>query len=259
MKQKINREWEERAIGVLTPHIKSFIDHSLHRGKILEIEFGSRYLSPCLESYHPENHLNIDPKMKTEWKASLSRLGTFDTVLCSDFSLETDPVSHRSAKASLENGKKLLTEVQKTFKDLSSIHYSDHDLDLFCKNMSISHPQELSHFLGELCQKGQISEKQKSTMTKKYNLEAQAKKSSAFQKTLHREPDLLLPLMEECLSHHMHRGSRFIGLCGDPTSKFENTAFFERIITNPNFGYQEKLISVEDLTMLGFVVEKLST
>jgi len=256
MESKINREWEERAINILIPHVKSFIDHVMPRGKILEIELGSKYLSPCIALYHPTNHLNIDPKISAEWKHSLSQLGVFDTVLCSDFSLETNPISHRSAKASLENGKKLLLKVEETFKHLSTIKYSDHDLDLFCKTMSVNQPKELLNFLGQLCEKGQISEKQKLLMAKKYALGSEKKQKSKAP-SLQKNPDLLLPLMEECLSHHMHKGSRFIGLCGDPTSKFENTPFFERIITNPQFDYHEKLISVEDLTMLGFVIEKL--
>jgi hypothetical protein len=256
MGSKINRKWEERAIDVLIPHIKSFIDHSLQKGVILELEVGLNHLSPCMASYHPINHINIDPKTPSKWADSLSRLGVFDTVLCSDFSLEADPISRCSAKASLENGKNLLLKIEETFKELSTIKYSDHDLDLFCNSMSLSQPQELVEFLDQLCQKEQISENQKSMMIKKYHLKSEQKCSSSHT-LLHREPDLLLPLVEECLSHHMHKGSRFIGLSGDPTSKFESTPFFERIITNPNFGYEEKLISVEDLAMLGFVVEKL--
>ena len=51
--------------------------------------------------------------------------------------------------------------------------------------------------------------------------------------------------LEQCLSSHMRKGSRFSCFLSEPTSKYGDKVWFEKIITNPFLDYEERRIPVE--------------
>ena len=72
-------------------------------------------------------------------------------------------------------------------------------------------------------------------------------------KSRYQQVDFLL-FLEQCLTNHMRKGSRFSCFLSDPTSKYHDKVWFEKIITNPFLDYEERRIPVDGHTHEALVI-----
>lgn len=235
------------------PQLESIIHKLLPLGDVLEIGYENR--SELIQASQPKTHTIIEPgserlikikKWAKKYKNitviednflhALNSLGTFDTIFFDEISpLENIQKSSigsiQNAHAYLQKGKSLLSQLEKTFPHIKNIQYSDDDLEGFYRQFSVDQFHEISNFLFSLLSQGQISDEQYQKFTQKYPL-----KKDTYND--------LYAILEKCLKNHMNTQARFICFSNNPTSKHENPKFFERIITNPDFDYQEDLIEL---------------
>ncbi len=253
----VNSAWEE-------PSLKALIDPLIPSGNILEVGFG--YSSHRLQAYHPKQLTIIEPDpasaanairwakkhphifvLEETWENSLGKLGTFDALF---FYHSGAAVSRETGHALVKQGKALLAKVGEQLPHLAKTRYSNEDIEDFFTQVGQHQPKELANFLYELKESGQISSEQYENITSKHNLE---KKHSHPIRMPEIGKDTLVPFLEACLIKHTRKGSRIFCFSTNPVSKYESPEFFDRIITNPNLEYQEKMIG-EGLVS---IVEKL--
>lgn len=239
--------------------------------EILQIGFGSGLVAEYLQTFHPKRHLIIESHQETltrakkwalkypqvsilpdRWENTLTNSDVFDAIIFSDFSLanQAKGFCSETGKLALQKGNALSAMVEEKVPHLTSIRYSDEDIDAFYKHVGKDHEKDLSRFLGELAQRGQISESQYENAIRRYHLKKE--KSTP----LNKPTDLLFTFLLQCLKNHMRKGSRFYGFSGDPTSKYEDPQFFEQIIVNPHVDYQEITLSEGGDEALMIVIEK---
>jgi len=208
--------------------IESWLDEIRPFGDILEIGLGAPL---PLKPFLPKSLTHIDLEQEG-WQRKLILLGSFDFILYNGKVIDKAHVEAGSLL--LQQGKKTLQSVQENLPELSKIRYTDRDLDAFCQEIGEKQKPYLSRFLSELLENGQISEAQYQTQIAKNHL-----KKIAPHK-IREQTDHLFECLQESLKH-MRKGSRFSCLIG-ASSKYEDPRFFEHIITNPSFDYQEKPI-----------------
>jgi hypothetical protein len=244
------------------------------KGLVLEIGFGDGTYTNALATCRPSYHTIIEPNslraeqarawsyshphitiIEAQWQNALPLLKTFDTIFLNEQALSPvgDIAQYReTSHLVLKQGKELLSMVHTTFPHLKSLRYSDDDLDLFYEQTGQFYQRDVAYFFYELRSQEQISEDQYQNAIEKYRL-----KKEHSVKTIHSAQPLdpTFDILDACLTHHMLAGSRFCCLCSGPSSKYEQAQFFERIITNPDLNYEERLITT-DREMLIFCVEK---
>lgn len=245
-------------------------------GDVLQVDFGEPAARE-IQTYRPKSHTLIVPEIEAakeakewakkhpnitiiqeSWEKVLPLLGFFDTIFFSASPLKqaiSHALDHNEGQIALEKGKKLLAMVNEKIPQLANVCYSDQDIEEFYEQVGRFQLKDLSRFLSELKQNGQISEKQYESFIKKYQLEkVEVKKISSLPE---KRADPLLPFLQQCLEKHMRKGSRFSSFSIDPTSKYEDPDFFAHIITSPHLEYQEKVIS-QPFPILTMMVERLS-
>lgn len=244
-------EWEK-------PYLDALIDRLRPCGDVLEVGFAQGFASTRIQTFHPTHHTIIesDPMAAAEavkwaqgnpaitiiqdsWETALPQLKQFDAVFFNDFKphLEAD---REIGNMVVESGKKLLAKVQEELPQLKTLQYSDGDLDEFFAQVGQFNPAEMAIFVSELKKNGQISTDQHEKMALKYRLEKKEAPASQEKQT-----DPVLVFLNACIKDHMRKGCRFSFFAGSPQSKYENPEFFETIITNPYFDYQERLMAVD--------------
>lgn len=245
-------EWENSYIDALI--------EGLHPvGKVLEIGFLA-YSSKRIQSFHPKHHtiLESDSEIAAKasdwakgnpaisviqgrWEEALPKLGVFDAIFFNDFkpSIEEEKAQCREVGSLVvEKGKKIVSQIKEEIPQLVKFRYSNSELEEFLGQVGKSQSAQLSIFIHELLENGQISEEQYEHLVHQYHLEKKGRKCIE-------KEDPIMRFLKLCLKKHMHKGSRFSCFCAHPLSKYEDPEFFETIITSPHFSYQEKLISVE--------------
>ncbi|MBM3192001.1 MAG: class I SAM-dependent methyltransferase [Chlamydiae bacterium] len=243
------------------PYLEALIDHLRPSGNVLEVGFALGYSSARIQTFHPKHHTIIesDPKIASQarawaaahenisvisgrWADLLPSLPTFDTIFFNDCHSSTFPLDRAAEKSAhhlVQQGKDLIATIHNTFPHITGLRYSADDLDTFFANLDNgADPSQISRFLYELMQNGQISEAQLDRVTAKHQLQKYVAKP-------HLNQDPMLVFLKACLQHHMHKGSRFSCFSSNPLSKFEYPEFFDSIITNPAYDYTETLMSVE--------------
>lgn len=175
----------------------------------------------------------IDP---LHWREKLPQLGVFDLVLLH----HSLPPVEEKASLLLRSGQAALQQAKEAFPALFNLRYSELDLEALCEAAK-ENRRYLSRFLTELQGAGQITPEQFQKVVKKYRIEQKSAPSPKPQ------PDLLFPLVRECLQKHMKKGSKLICSLRPPHSRYEDPQFFEHIITNPSFDYQEQSLPEETL------------
>jgi hypothetical protein len=243
-------------------YLNALIDELRPAGDVLEVGFKSGYAAERIQTFRPKRHIIIesDPELVQEakkwaagrpntdvientWQKALPALGSFDTVFYNDFPMsemnsDLEMVRHLNPQEAAIAAKKAKELMQMLEAELAqfAVHYSDQEIDAFCKHANPLQTKELPGFLRKLKEKGYISEQQYQNAIKKYHLD---KEPSS------KKPEPMLAFLNDCLQHHMHKGSRFSAFLKDTTSKYEDSQFFDRIITNPNLDYQEKLVPIQ--------------
>jgi hypothetical protein len=193
---------------------------------------------PYVPAGRPRSCATIDP---LKWRETLPGLGVFDLILLH----HSLPHAEEKVTLLLRSGQALLEMAKEACPQIFTFRYSDRELDAFCEEISADR-RYLSRFLSELQGAGQIAREQYRRIAGKYQLEERSSPPPS-------QPDDLFPLIQECLTHHMQKGSKLICVLKPPHSKYEDPQFFEQIITHPSLDYQEK--SSEDETLI--IIEKL--
>lgn len=244
-------------------YIEALIDELHPFGDVLEVGFGHSYAADRIQTFKPKSHTIIenDPQLIKEarawakkhtnitvvegtWQTKLTTLGTFDAIFFNDYPIDTDlgmmnrtnpeEVAHTSSQA-----KELLSDYEKQISQMK-MHYSDQEIEEFFQKTGQYNMDELPNFFSKLKERGFINDKQYNEVVKKYRLG-----KVIPQKDNIKLPDNTFEFLDECLKSHMRKGSRFSSFSKDITSKYEDTRFFENIITNPFVDYNEKLIPIK--------------
>lgn len=270
-KHQVMMTWEK-------PYMEACIDALQPFGDVLEIGFGCGFSANHIQTYFPKSHTIIEchpevikkasewasyhPSAKIiedTWQNALSLLGVFDAIFFDDYPLETEEeMNHLVAKQKESQGvskqiKALEDQVYKKIPYLSSFLYSSQDLLIFFKEQKDMGSEKLSRFLRDLVGKGQVSAsdakfvcdslKNEGIYIDVDTQEMVSKKTGPF--NFHRKGDRLFTFLQQCLNHHMRKGSRFSCYLNDPTSKYEDKMWFDEIITNPFLDYEERRIGVD--------------
>jgi hypothetical protein len=254
-------EWEK-------PYLEALIDTLCPSGDVLQVGFSLGYAAAHIQTYHPKHHTIIesDPNIFEQalqwaknrsnltviqgaWQSVLPELGSFDAIFFNDcsFMLETGTFQvQEMGRAALNSRRELESLVEDRIPQLNSMRYSDADLDAFYQESGRHHPYETARFLSELQAKGQISSEQYERMIDYYHLERiTSHKKSPICTSIHRMKDNTLIFLDVCLKNHMRQEAVFSCFSSTPASKYDCPWFFEHIITNPDFEYQEKWMPVD--------------
>lgn len=274
-KFQVMMEWEK-------PYMEACIDALKPSGDVLEVGFGCGYSSTHIQKYHPKSHTIIEfhPEIAKKarewakkyshvtivedtWQNAMKDLKTFDTVFFDDYPLESEEEMQRLEKdkkqysALVQEGNKKIQEIENSFTFLKEIRYTDEDIEFFFKELDREHLSDGKIFLRfffDFEKKGQITKQQLEKILERLEKEklVSAKERKEFSVQASLSPfefrmagDRLFEFLEQCLKNHMKKGSRFSCYLNDPTSKFEDKKFFEKIITNPFLEYSETLIPIK--------------
>lgn len=255
---------------MMSDYLKALIEQLNPQGNVLQVGFYSDACIQEIQKYHPRAYTLIesDPEKITRakkwapdvitidssWEAALPKLGIFDTLLFTSTTLlqssnketsssppkrvYTSPTSKTGMNAlSFGHGSATLEMAEDMFPDLSSIQYSDEDLDAFLKTIPFS-IEHLTPFLEELKTNGQITEEQLHRVLKQH------------QKTPKTSFNPLIHFLQNCLKSHMHDKSLASWIEPKASSKYDCPDFFEQIITQPNAKYEEYPHGEKQLLMI---------
>lgn len=268
-KFQVMMEWEK-------PYMEACIDALQPFGDVLEIGFGCGYSASHIQTYFPKSHTIIEfhplviqkakrwashytniHLVENTWQEALSSLGVFDAIFFDDYPLESESQMkslHEAGEQSslwVKKSQELLSSVQEMVPTLTEVQYQDCDLLDFLHMQKGSDPIGLLNFFNELVLSGQISLQQKERMEKIMLTDGLILQDQIISKerispfAFKRKRDRLFTFLEECLTSHMRKGSRFSCFLNDPTSKYEDKLWFDKIITNPFLDYEERRIPVE--------------
>lgn len=252
-------------------YIASLIEELHPQGDVLEIGFGSTenlegLSANRIQSYHPKSHTIIesDPAIaekakiwakahsnvtviQASWQTALPKLAVFDQIFFNEPSKDCEiqlmmretpeVIAQTSIKA-----KELLTQLEEQMSQIK-VSFSDKEIDDFFEETGRFKLKKMPRFLSKLKERKQITEKQYENAMKKYDLKEETQKSMLTD--FKQEPGPLLLFLEECLEKHMRKGSRFTAFLTNTISKYEDSLFFDRIITNLNVNYTEKSIPLK--------------
>ena len=219
-------------VGFMEQYITQVIEALHPFGDVLEVGFGPS--SKVIQKYLPRTHtiITLDPAVDgwgekhpsvkvihDEWEGALPSLGVFDAIF-----FGIDP--HENP----------------LFQKLPKFRYTDSELESFCESAKSADPIQLSRFLAELEQNGQITEEQFRKMVHKYGL-----KKGGLPPAI--RSDQLAQFCKRCISFHTRKGSRISCFLKDFISPSLNREFFVEIVTNPALDYKEdgRVIVIERL------------
>lgn len=256
-KQEIFEEWKKVYLSEL---IKSLNP----TGDVLQIGFDEKSAEQ-IQSFHPKSYTLIVSKpeevkkalkwanahancsiIEGNWKSALPKLGTYKTIFYSEYE-DSDIISTINYLFSEE----IMTEIAKTRELLKSMgeemaqipmRYSDQDLEEFYKKIGQYNQEELATFFKNLVNNDNITEQQYDKIVKKYKLDSQAPKTPEVPSS---PSEPMLACLEECVKNHMLVGSRFSSYLNSITSKYDDSQFFEKIITNPHLEYKESIVPLK--------------
>lgn len=250
-------------------YAEAIVDALQPKGDVLEIGFGSG--SERIQKYSPKTHtiLESNPevfakakkwaaqKPKTQaieaaWETALPNLKTFDVVFFNEYALDNDAIltflfPESSVEASNE-AKKVLSLLEEQMSQVTR-PFSDQEIADFFRTVGQFNLDKMPTFLQKLQENGNISKAQYEGLIKKYHLE---KRNEGKRKEMKKNPsnkmqekDDLLLCLEECLKGHMNKNGRFSAFLKTQSSKYDDSQFFDHIITNPNIDYKESLVPIK--------------
>lgn len=266
IKEKIEKADEEK-LAIFNEWKKAYFDELVKAlnpsDDVLQIGFDENAANE-IQKFKPKSHTIVvassDAKkasawanshanckiIEGEWKNALSKLGTFKTVLYSDYQ-DVDAMKTMNYLFSEE----IMTEVAKTKELLKAMgeemshvpmRYSDNDLEEFYKKIGQYNQEKLLTFFRNLANNNNITENQYEVIIKKYKLDAEKNKQASDSSV---PQEAMLDCLEDCLKNHMKIGSRFCSFASNATSKYDDSQFFEKIITDPHVDYKETIVSLK--------------
>ncbi len=276
---QVMMEWEK-------PYMKAIIDELKPKGDVLEIGFGCGYSADYIQSHNPQSHTIVEchPEVikkakewakdkknvkivEDTWQNALKKLGSFDSIFFDDYPMDQqedakDIVGMRNVgNMILEQGQKLVSNLQLKMSFLKDLKYSDEDIQYFfthLKNKEQVDPHHYLPFFHELKEGGNIDQKQYDMMLDKLrdekiinseiekqfeeNLQSQAlEKGFSFNES----QDRFFDFLQKSLESHANKGARISCYLDNPTSKYQDEKFLNHIITNPDLEYHEREIDVD--------------
>jgi hypothetical protein len=258
-KYQVLLEWKKA-------YIQAIIDALHPSGDVLEVGFNFGIGAECIQQYQPKSHTIIeeDPErfefakkwasgrlnvavIAGSWQKVLPGLPVFDTIFFNEnpatFAQEILIHQKQEEIANIANvSKELLNTLEEEFARVD-VHYSDKEIDEFYEQVGQFNVKELPRFFENLQKKGFITKSQYASVLKRYKLD-QAQSDTASSMPLSAS-DPMIGCLQECLKAHMRKGSLFSSYCVDCTSKYENPEFFEKVITNLDVDYQERVLSLQ--------------
>jgi len=264
-------------------YMEALINELHPSGNVLEVGFGFGHAATRIQSFHPKSHTIIESNpqiaekarqwatkyknitiIQDSWKNALPKLGKYDSIFFNDYPMDSvvEDVKTLSEEETVQvtnKAKNLLGELKAQLSKITT-KFSDQDIDEFYKKVGQSNLKELPSFFSTLKNNGNITDKQYKEAVKKYSLEKDHAKNAV---TDTKQPDIMLDFLKECIAKHMQMGCRFSSFLTSSISKFEDSLFFDCIITNPEFDYHEQLTSIDVLNStpiesLIIVIEKKS-
>lgn len=243
-------------------YVDSLIAALKPSGDTLEVGFDTGHAATCIQKYKPKSHTIIEndpqiarkakewaagqPKTKVieeEWTSALRQLGIFDAIFFDGNPLQSNMDVLRSSTpeeivAASNQAKTLLNEIKGKLSKIK-VKFTDQEIDDFYQAIGQYNVNELFTFFNQMKEMGHITKKQYDKAIEKYRLNKLEKRSIVLPE------DPMLIFLEECLKKHMRKGSRFSGFLPNARSKFDDAAFFDRIITNPNLHYEEQVMPIK--------------
>lgn len=264
---KKNETEEEKRILLdwKTSYLELLIDALQPFGDVLQVGFGLDDSATRIQNYKPKSHTIIESDsqiagkaklwgskyenvkiIQDSWQNGLSQLGSFDIIFFNDYPLESEKeilgqLNPEEASAITSNAKTVLEQLEKKISQTTT-PFSDKEISDFYQKIGKFNVNELTKFLRKLKDKGNISNIQYEKAIKEYQLEDDLKIYSESD-TKQAEPMLLFLL--ECIKNHMRQGSRFSSFLPVSKSKYEDSIFFDRIITTPELDYTENVIPIK--------------
>jgi ubiquinone/menaquinone biosynthesis C-methylase UbiE len=254
-KQQILSEWKKNYTQALISSLKP-------TGDVLEIGFGIGIGSELILKNHPKSLTIIEPDsqiaaaatnwakqhknvtvIEGNWQTILPQQGKFDAIFF-NYSLDYDVeiisfLFQEEAKTATEKAKKVLQELETEVSKLTN-HFSDKEIDDFYKKLDEQYHEKMPRFLLKLKENGNITKTQYDHAIKKYGLDETKMKSTSKE-----QPDEMLSALNECLKSHLNKNGRFSAFLCDQTSKYEDSKFFNDIISNSNINFSETSVQIE--------------
>lgn len=251
-------EWKKR-------YTEAIIEELAPTGDVLEVGFGIGHAARKIQTYHPKSHtiLERDPIVAQEakhwaakrskvyvvegdWSEVLHKLGKYDTIFYNGYPIvnQVEMLKRQSkeqAASTANKAKQLLQSIDDQLSKLS-VSFSDEQIDDFYQTIGKVQAHELPKFFTTLKKYGYITDKQFKRAMDKYAAK-QLKEEALVQPP--GENQRLIDFVHECLLRHTRKGSRISSYLISPVSLYEDAAFFDSVITNPNLDYQEKAITIE--------------
>lgn len=252
-------------------YIQALIQEFKPTGNVLEIGYSEISRSE-INKFQPEGHTVIEHNpsriqeantnnltlIDTHWKSAFDSLDQFESILINGYPRANAPSQklHLSefheAKRLVEEGKKLTTMVAQLVPNLTAIKYSDEDLDLLLSDSGQGKEEELIQFLEELKNNEQISPSQYDNSLEKLSIYDHKPAIATFWKY----PNRFLEFLQLYLEKALRPGGRLCCYIDANSSKYDDPSFFNAIITNPSYTYEEKVIPVGSSEALAMVIQK---
>ena len=268
-------------------YIESLINELHPSGNILEVGFGFGDAAKCIQSYHPISHTIIEsnPQIAEEakqwaaknknvtiiqdsWKNALSSLGKFESIFFNDYPEESELeffklLSSEETALVSDQAQEILEILEEQISQIT-MQFSDQEIDEFYQKVGKFNLKEMPAFLNNLKDRKNISDKQYKEVVERYHLGDLLKNIPIESVRLDVKPtDIMIDFLKECIAGNMQKGSRFSSFLMSPISKYEDSLFFDLIITNPEFDYREQLIPIQvpnfnPMESLVMIIEKRS-
>lgn len=232
---------------------------------VLEIGFG--YAAECIQSHHPKTHTiiesnpqiieearrwaNLKPNVKIvegKWETALPSLGTFDAIFFNDYRSEQDMVvmnflfPESTVQTSVE-AKYLLGLLEQQMSQMT-MQFSDQDIEDFFQKIGQFNLSEMPVFFQKLQSNGNISKIQYENIMKKYPSVKVSEVQKSNPSNQDSKKDNMLVFLLECLKNHINKNGRFSTFLSNQVSKYEDSNFFDAIITNPDIDYKESSVPI---------------
>jgi len=250
-------------------YTEALIDALSPTGDVLEVGFDLGFAAMSIQKHRPKTHIIIesDPQVANEarkwanknpnitiiqgpWKEVLNDLGTFDAIFFNHYprveqDIEiTNFLFPKSTFQASREAQELLGLLEDQVAEIT-MKFSDSEIEDFYQKIGKFNLKELPEFFRKLKENGNISEEQYENAAKKYRFSELQEASASSSSKLPEKSDDTLLFLEECLQSHMHRGARFSSFLSSQISKYQDSQFFDKIITNPDVEYKEPLVSIK--------------
>lgn len=254
-------------------YIQALVQHSKPNGDVLEIGF---FKPSVLEirKFHPKSHtvIEADPQtakkakslsdltlIENDWETAGNLLKDYDTIIINGYPFASSANSKLAitdlqfARGLLEEEKKIVKMVEETLPNLSTIKYTDADLDVFLAEIGNGQAEDIVRFLQSLTQNGQISPIQYQDCLERHQLVKGKAAISSFWKN----PDSFLEFLSLYTQRMLRKGGRLFCYIDKNSSKYDDPEFFNQIITNPALKYEEKLIAVNSSEAIIMMIQRI--